>query len=180
MRHVRVTAPHPRLAAVSPSKNQSVAPVSSQSATGTTDTAERPRLLLIDGHSMAYRAFFAVPADRFRTSTGQVTNAVFGFTSMLINLLRDEVPHHLAVGVDLSRKTFRSEAFAGYKATRSATPDDFNGQVALIHDVLAVLGIPTLPKENFEADDIIATLTTQASDDFDVLICTGDRDALQL
>jgi DNA polymerase-1 len=129
---------------------------------------------------MAYRAFFAVPADRFRTSTGQVTNAVFGFTSMLINLLRDEVPTHLAVAFDLSRKTFRSEAFADYKATRSATPDDFKGQVALIHDVLAVLGIPTLTKENFEADDIIATLTTQAADDFDVLICTGDRDALQL
>jgi DNA polymerase-1 len=137
--------------------------------------------LLIDGHSMAYRAFFAVPADRFRTSTGQVTNAVFGFTSMLINLLRDEAPTHLAVAFDLSRKTFRSEAFAGYKATRSATPDDFKGQVALIQDVLAVLGIPILTKENFEADDIIATLTTQAAaEDFDVLICTGDRDALQL
>jgi DNA polymerase-1 len=144
-------------------------------------TAERPRLLLIDGHSMAYRAFFAVPADRFRTSTGQVTNAVFGFTSMLINLLRDEVPTHLAVAFDLSRKTFRSEAFAGYKATRSATPDDFKGQVALIQDILAVLGIPVLTKENFEADDVIATLATQATaDDYDVLICTGDRDALQL
>jgi DNA polymerase-1 len=161
---------------VSPSENQSVV-----KTTGTTDTAERPRLLLIDGHSMAYRAFFAVPADRFRTSTGQVTNAVFGFTSMLINLLRDEAPTHLAVAFDLSRKTFRSEAFAGYKATRSATPDDFKGQVALIQDVLAVLGIPALTKENFEADDVIATLTTQAVvDDFDVLICTGDRDALQL
>jgi DNA polymerase-1 len=155
--------------------------VSSQSATGTTDTAERPRLLLIDGHSMAYRAFFAVPADRFRKSTGQVTNAVFGFTSMLINLLRDEAPTHLAVAFDLSRKTFRSEAFAGYKATRSATPDDFKGQVALIQEVLAVLGIPALTKENFEADDVIATLTTQAVvDDYEVLICTGDRDALQL
>jgi DNA polymerase-1 len=130
---------------------------------------------------MAYRAFFAVPADRFRTSTGQVTNAVFGFTSMLINLLRDEAPTHLAVAFDLSRKTFRSEAFAGYKATRSATPDDFKGQVALIQEVLAVLGIPALTKENFEADDVIATLTTQAVvDDFEVLICTGDRDALQL
>ena len=130
---------------------------------------------------MAYRAFFAVPADRFRTSTGQVTNAVFGFTSMLINLLRDEAPTHLAVAFDLSRKTFRSEAFAGYKATRSATPDDFKGQVALIQEVLAVLGIPALTKENFEADDVIATLTTQAVvDDYEVLICTGDRDALQL
>src|SRR3981189_707944 len=122
MRHLRVSAPHPRLAAVSPSKNQSVAPVSSQSATGTTDTAERPRLLLIDGHSMAYRAFFAVPADRFRAPNARVPHAVFGFTSLRINLLRDEAPAHLAVAFDLSRKTFRSEPFAGYKATRSATP----------------------------------------------------------
>jgi DNA polymerase-1 len=143
--------------------------------------AQRPRLLLIDGHSMAYRAFFAVPADRFKTSTGQVTNAVFGFTSMLINLLRDEQPTHLAVAFDLSRQTFRSEAYADYKANRSATPDDFKGQVALVQDVLAVLGIPALTKQGYEADDVIATLTTQAAaEGFDVLICTGDRDALQL
>ncbi|WP_176968998.1 DNA polymerase I [Amycolatopsis xylanica] len=161
---------------MSPSETQSVASVTSGA-----DTLERPKLLLIDGHSMAYRAFFAVPADRFRTSTGQVTNAVFGFTSMLINLLRDEQPTHLAVAFDLSRKTFRSETYAEYKAGRSATPDDFKGQVALIQDVLAVLGIPALTKENFEADDVIATLTTQAvADDYSVLICTGDRDALQL
>jgi DNA polymerase-1 len=153
---------------VSPTQTQTVA----------NDT---PRLLLIDGHSMAYRAFFAVPADRFRTTTGQVTNAVFGFTSMLINLLRDEQPTHLAVAFDVSRKTFRSETYAEYKATRSATPDDFKGQVELIKDVLAVLGIPVLAKEGFEADDLIATLTTQAvPGNFDVLICTGDRDALQL
>ncbi|OZM72232.1 DNA polymerase I [Amycolatopsis antarctica] len=149
-------------------------------ASVTNDTPQ-PRLLLIDGHSMAYRAFFAVPADRFRTSTGQVTNAVFGFTSMLINLLRDEQPTHLAVAFDLSRKTFRSEAFAEYKSNRSATPDDFKGQVALVQDVLGVLGIPVLTKENYEADDIIATLTTQATGlGYQVLICTGDRDALQL
>ncbi|RZQ63019.1 DNA polymerase I [Amycolatopsis suaedae] len=150
----------------------------SENATVSNDT---PRLLLIDGHSMAYRAFFAVPADNFRTSTGQVTNAVFGFTSMLINLLRDEQPTHLAVAFDLSRKTFRSETYAEYKAGRSATPDDFKGQVALVHDVLGVLGIPVLTKENYEADDIIATLTTQAGElGYQVLICTGDRDALQL
>ncbi|PRX46704.1 DNA polymerase I [Prauserella shujinwangii] len=142
---------------------------------------DTPRLLLIDGHSMAYRAFFAVPADRFRTSTGQVTNAVFGFTSMLINLLRDEQPTHLAVAFDVSRQTFRSETFADYKANRLTTPDDFKGQVDLIKEVLAVLGIPVLTKEGFEADDIIATLTTQAgAADYRVLICTGDRDALQL
>ncbi|WP_329063374.1 DNA polymerase I [Amycolatopsis sp. NBC_01480] len=161
---------------MSPSENRTVA-----NATGDTSTAERPRLLLIDGHSMAYRAFFALPAENFKTKTGQVTNAVFGFTSMLINLLRDEAPSHLAVAFDLSRKTFRSEAFADYKANRSTTPDEFRGQVDLVKEVLEVLGIPSLTKENFEADDIIATLTTQAgAEDFDVLICTGDRDALQL
>ncbi|OXM64273.1 DNA polymerase I [Amycolatopsis sp. KNN50.9b] len=137
--------------------------------------------MLIDGHSMAYRAFFAVPADRFKTSTGQVTNAVFGFTSMLINLLRDEQPTHLAVAFDVSRQTFRSETFADYKATRTSTPDEFKGQVDLVKDVLGVLGIPVLTKENYEADDIIATLTTQATaQGYQVLICTGDRDALQL
>ncbi|TVT33652.1 DNA polymerase I [Amycolatopsis rhizosphaerae] len=161
---------------MSPSENQSVA-----NATATLATAEQARLLLIDGHSMAYRAFFAVPADRFRTSTGQVTNAVFGFTSMLINLLRDEQPTHLAVAFDVSRQTFRSETYADYKATRSATPDDFKGQVDLVKEVLGVLGIPVLVKEGYEADDIIATLATQAvAEDYRVLICTGDRDALQL
>jgi DNA polymerase-1 len=154
-----------------------------QPVTNTTATAiaERPRLLLIDGHSMAYRAFFAIPADNFRTSTGQVTNAVFGFTSMLINLLRDERPTHLAVAFDVSRQTFRAATFDGYKANRATTPDDFKGQVDLVKDVLGVLGIPVLAKENYEADDVIATLTTQAvASGFEVLICTGDRDALQL
>ncbi|EHK87073.1 DNA polymerase I [Saccharomonospora azurea] len=141
---------------------------------------DTPRLLLIDGHSMAYRAFFAVPADRFQTSTGQVTNAVFGFTSMLINLLRDEAPTHVAVAFDVSRKTFRAETFADYKANRTATPDEFRGQVELIKEILAALSIPVLAKEGYEADDLIATLTTQAGDDYEVLICTGDRDALQL
>ncbi|MEW2502555.1 DNA polymerase I [Amycolatopsis sp. CA-161197] len=168
---------------MSPSENRTV--VNATAATTTAErlksTAERPRLLLIDGHSMAYRAFFALPAENFKTKTGQVTNAVFGFTSMLINLLRDEEPTHLAVAFDLSRKTFRSETFADYKANRSTTPDEFRGQVDLVKEVLDVLGIPSLVKENFEADDIIATLTTQAgASDFDVLICTGDRDALQL
>ncbi|MBN9741939.1 DNA polymerase I [Amycolatopsis sp. A1MSW2902] len=160
---------------MSPSENRTVA-----KTTGAAGAQERPRLLLIDGHSMAYRAFFALPAENFRTKTGQVTNAVFGFTSMLINLLRDEKPTHLAVAFDLSRKTFRSETYADYKANRSATPDEFRGQVDLVKEVLEVLGIPSLTKENYEADDVIATLTTQAGEDYDVLICTGDRDALQL
>lgn len=139
------------------------------------------RLLLLDGHSLAYRAFHALPAENFRTTTGQTTNAVYGFTSMVINLLRDETPTHLAVAFDVSRKTFRSEVYPEYKATRSATPDEFKGQISLIQDVLAVLGIPVLAKEGFEADDIIATLTTQAAQQgLRVSICTGDRDALQL
>jgi DNA polymerase-1 len=145
------------------------------------DRPDQRRLLLLDGHSLAYRAFFALPAENFRTTTGQTTNAVYGFTSMLINLLRDEQPSHLAVAFDVSRKTFRSEAYAEYKANRSATPDDFKGQVSILHDVLGALGIPVLAKEGFEADDIIATLATRATaEGFGVLVCTGDRDALQL
>jgi DNA polymerase-1 len=139
------------------------------------------RLLLLDGHSLAYRAFYALPAENFRTQTGQTTNAVYGFTSMLINLLRDEAPTHLACTFDVSRKTFRAEAFAGYKADRSATPDEFRGQISLIKDVLAALGVPVLEREGFEADDVIATLTKQAEAvGYQVLICTGDRDAIQL
>ena len=143
--------------------------------------SEDRRLLLIDGHSMAYRAFYALPKENFQTGTGQHTNAVYGFTSMLINLLRDEAPTHVAVAFDVSRQTFRSEKYAEYKATRSATPDEFRGQVSLIQEVLGALNIPVLSKENYEADDVIATLTTQATDvGFAVSICTGDRDVLQL
>ena len=141
----------------------------------------RPKLLLIDGHSVAYRAFFALPVDNFSTSTGQHTNAVYGFTSMLINLLRDEQPTHLAVAFDLSRVTFRTEAYSEYKGTRSASPEEFKGQVTLIQEVLDALNIPFVTKENFEADDIIATLSVQATAaGFDTLIVTGDRDAMQL
>ncbi|MQA05717.1 MAG: DNA polymerase I [Streptosporangiales bacterium] len=141
----------------------------------------RPRLLLIDGHSLAYRAFFALPVENFSTTTGQPTNAVYGFTSMLINVLRDEQPTHMAVAFDVSRKTFRTERYAEYKANRSETPNEFRGQVSLIEEVLDALRIPRLAVEGYEADDLIATLTTQAvGDGYEVLICTGDRDALQL
>src|SRR5690606_26332627 len=126
------------------------------------DTEDR-RLLLIDGHSMAYRAFYALPKENFQTATGQHTNAVYGFTSMLINLLRDEQPTHLAVAFDVSRQTFRSETYAEYKANRSATPDEFRGQVSLIQDALGALNIPVLSKESYAADHVIATLTTQAT-----------------
>ena len=140
-----------------------------------------PRLLLLDGHSLAYRAFFALPVENFSTSTGQHTNAVYGFTSMLINLLRDERPTHVGVAFDVSRQTFRMQEYADYKANRSTSPSEFAGQVSLLKEVLAALSIVTLEKDGFEADDVIATLTTQAlALGHEVLICTGDRDAFQL
>jgi DNA polymerase-1 len=143
-----------------------------------TDTA---RLLLLDGHSLAYRAFYALREVDMATTTGQPTNAVFGFTSMLINLLRDEEPTHVAVAFDVSRHTFRSETYADYKAGRAEMPDDFRGQVTLIRKVLDALRIPALMVSGFEADDVIATVTMQATaDGASVLICTGDRDCLQL
>ena len=141
----------------------------------------RPRLLLLDGHSLAYRAFFALPVDNFSTTTGQHTNAVYGFTSMLINVLRDERPTHVAVAFDVSRQTFRLEQYAEYKAKRNKTPPEFSSQLPLIEEVLDALRIPYLKKDGYEADDIIATLVTQAlAADIDVLILTGDRDSLQL
>ncbi|MCL7455711.1 DNA polymerase I [Micromonospora sp. MSM11] len=144
-------------------------------------TATTPRLLLVDGHSMAYRAFFALPVENFSTTTGQPTNAVYGFTSMLINVLRDEQPTHIVVAFDVSRRSFRTEKYAEYKAGRSETPTDFKGQVSLVKEVLAALRIPVVEKEGFEADDIIATLACQARDQgMSVLISSGDRDAFQL
>jgi len=144
-------------------------------------TGGRPRLLLLDGHSLAYRAFFALPVENFSTTTGQPTNAVYGFTSMLINVLRDEQPTHVGVAFDVSRDTFRTEAYSDYKANRSSSPNEFKGQVSLVKEVLAALRIATIEKDGYEADDVIATLSTQAvAQGFDVLICTGDRDCFQL
>ncbi|MEW1796772.1 DNA polymerase I [Streptomyces niveus] len=141
----------------------------------------RPRLLLMDGHSMAYRAFFALPAENFTTASGQPTNAVYGFASMLANTLRDEVPTHFAVAFDVSRKTWRSEEFPEYKANRSKTPDEFKGQVELIGELLDAMHAHRFAIEGFEADDVIATLATQAEEaGFEVLIVTGDRDSFQL
>jgi DNA polymerase-1 len=139
------------------------------------------RLLLLDGHSLAYRAFFALPVENFSTTTGQHTNAVYGFTSMLINVLRDERPTHVAVAFDLSRQTFRTEQYAEYKAGRATTPDEFKGQVSLLHEVLDALRIRYVELDGYEADDIIATLACQARDQgMEVLICSGDRDTFQL
>ena len=147
----------------------------------TTDPSGRPRLLLLDGHSLAYRAFFALPVENFSTSTGQNTNAVYGFTSMLVNVLRDEKPTHAAVAFDVSRQTFRLEQYAEYKAKRNKTPSEFSSQLPLIEQVLTSFGITFLKKDGYEADDIIATLTTQAvAGGMEVLILTGDRDSLQL
>ncbi|MGW7265872.1 DNA polymerase I [Streptomyces sp. NPDC054842] len=141
----------------------------------------RPRLMLMDGHSLAYRAFFALPAENFTTATGQPTNAIYGFASMLANTLRDEAPTHFAVAFDVSRKTWRSEEFTEYKANRSKTPDEFKGQVELIGELLDAMRAERFAVEGFEADDVIATLATQAeAAGFDVLIVTGDRDSFQL
>ncbi len=140
------------------------------------------KLLLLDGHSMAYRAFYALPAENFTISTGQSTNAIYGFASMLINVVRDEAPTHLAVAFDVSRATLKRTAlFPAYKAQRASAPAEFAGQVELLCELLTALHIPVFRKEGSEADDLIATLATQAADEgFDVSIVTGDRDALQL
>ena len=138
-------------------------------------------LMLIDGHSMAFRAFFALPVDNFSTTGGQTTNAVYGFLSMLSNILSEEKPTHVAVAFDVARETFRNEIFPEYKAQREKTPEEFRGQVPLIQQVLKEMGIVTLEKDNYEADDIIATLATQAKPEgFETLIVTGDRDSFQL
>ncbi len=137
--------------------------------------------MLLDGNSLAYRAFYALPAENFKTQGGLTTNAVYGFTAMLINLLRDEQPSHIAAAFDVSRQTFRVDKYPEYKAGRSSTPDEFRGQIDITKEVLVALGITVLAEPGFEADDIIATLATQAEDDgYRVLVVTGDRDSLQL
>ena len=139
-----------------------------------------PTLALIDGNSIAYRAFYALPED-LATKSGQVTNAVFGFTRMLIRLLKDFHPDGIAVAWDVSRQTFRTEQYPEYKATRSAAPDHFRSQLPLIDEVLNALQITQLRMEGYEADDLIATLSKLTVDKgWEVLIVTGDRDAFQL
>ena len=172
----------PRLATVTPAASTTTRATSKRAAAAPpAPPARAGRLLLIDGHSMAYRAFHALPVENFSTSTGQHTNAVYGFTSMLINVLRDEQPTHLAVAFDVSRVTFRSEEYAEYKGNRSASPHEFTGQVPLIKEVLTALRVSVIEKEGYEADDVIATLTRQATAaGFEVVVSSGDRDALQL
>ena len=143
--------------------------------------ANQKRLLLIDGHSMAYRAFYALPVENFKTSSGQPTNAIYGFASMLINLIKEEKPTHIAVAFDVSRKTFRTERFPEYKANRASTPDEFRSQMSHINEMIDSFGIKHFEVEGFEADDIIATLAKAAElKGFETLICTGDRDSFQL
>jgi DNA polymerase-1 len=144
-------------------------------------TMTTKRLLLIDGHSMAYRAFFALPPENFTTAQGQHTNAIYGFATMLISLLKDEKPTHVAVAFDVSRKTFRTEIFPEYKANRAKTPDEFRSQMSYLHELVKGFGISQFEIEGYEADDIIATITKRAEKEgAEVLICTGDRDSFQL
>lgn len=137
-------------------------------------------VLIIDGHSMAFRAFYALPPDNFVTATGQHTNAVYGFVSMLTRLLETERPTHIAVAFDVSRHSFRTEEYPEYKGTRDATPEEFKGQVELIREVLDAMGIVSLSREGFEADDILATLAYRAGHEgATVLVVSGDRDSFQ-
>ena len=137
--------------------------------------------MVVDGHSLAYRAFFALPVDNFTTKDNQHTNAIYGFLSMLVNLIKAEKPTHLAIAFDTSRHSFRTDEYPEYKATRSETPQEFRGQIPLLQDCLAAMSIPVLTQEGVEADDILATLAKQGAEEgYDVLVVSGDRDTIQL
>ena len=146
-----------------------------------TTTRERiGPLLLLDGMSLAFRAFFALP-DTLATTTGVVTNAVHGFSSMLVYLIRERRPSGLVVAFDAPGATFRDEILEDYKAGRAATPDLLSPQFDMIRDVLAALAIPLIEAPGYEADDIIATLATEAAERrSETVIVTGDRDSFQL
>jgi len=142
---------------------------------------EKPTLLIIDGHSLAFRAFYALPVDSFVNREGQHTNAIHGFIAMLINLLKAEKPTHLAVAFDISRFSFRTREYPEYKGTRGETPSEFIGQIPLLEEALKAMGIPTISKEDYEADDILATLAHRgAAEGFHVFVVSGDRDAIQM
>ncbi|WP_130839112.1 DNA polymerase I [Corynebacterium neomassiliense] len=158
-----------------------VAPPKTRSDSTDKATAGQSTLLLLDGHSLAFRAFYALPVQNFSTTGGQHTNAVYGFLGMLLGLVETEKPTHVAAAFDLAGPTFRSEQFPAYKAQRPSTPPEFHGQVELIRRTLQALGVTTLSKESYEADDIIATLATRGREaGMRVLVCTGDRDSFQL
>ena len=137
--------------------------------------------MIIDGHSLAFRAFYALRPENFQTQSGQHTNAVHGFISMFIKLLADEKPDAVAVAFDISRHSFRTEEYPEYKGTRGETPSEFKGQIPLLQEALRAMGVTTLEKENYEADDILATLATRGAEDgYRVLVVSGDRDTIQL
>jgi DNA polymerase-1 len=139
-----------------------------------------PTYMLVDGNSLTYRAFFALPTD-LMTASGQVTNAVYGFTSMLLNLMRDHKPDAVAIAFDRPEPTFRHEVVETYKANRSEAPDILRQQMGLVREVVETLGLPILEQAGIEADDVIATLATEARDrGDDALVVTGDRDSYQL
>ncbi|CAO1651724.1 DNA polymerase I [Salinibacterium sp. NG22] len=143
--------------------------------------SQKPTLMIIDGHSLAFRAFYALPVDSFQNREGQHTNAIHGFLSMLISLLQNEKPTHLAVAFDISRYSFRTREYPEYKGTRGETPVEFVGQIPLLEEALKAMGIQTLSKEDYEADDILATLAHEGSENgFRVLVVSGDRDAIQM
>ena len=142
---------------------------------------EKPTLLIIDGHSLAFRAFYALPLESFQTSGGQHTNAIHGFLSMFLTILQAEKPTHVAVAFDISRYSFRTAEYPEYKGTRGETPPEFIGQVPLLQEALRAMRIETIQMENYEADDILATLATKGeAAGLDVLVVSGDRDTFQL
>jgi len=143
--------------------------------------SEKPTLLVIDGHSLAFRAFYALPVDSFVNREGQHTNAIHGFIAMLINLLTQQRPTHIAVAFDISRYSFRTREYPEYKGTRGETPSEFVGQIPLLEEALHAMNITTVTKEDFEADDILATLASRgAAEGYRVLLVSGDRDTIQL
>ena len=155
------------------------APKGGQAAKQGAGEAARP-LVLLDGHSLAYRAFFALPSD-LATTTGQQTNAVYGFTSMLVKLFGEVPTDRIAVCFDVGRPAYRYEVYTEYKANRKTTPTEFSSQMPLIREVLDTLHIPVVEVPGYEADDVIATLVREATErSMPVLIVTGDRDTLQL
>ena len=130
---------------------------------------------------MAFRAFYALPAENFATDTGQHTNAVHGFVSMLLTMIRQQKPTHVAVAFDLDTPTFRSLEYTEYKAGRNKTPEEFHGQIDLIRKVMEAMNIPSISMDGFEADDILATLAAKGeAAGFEVLVVSGDRDAFQM
>ena len=144
-------------------------------------TKTRGTLLVVDGHSLAFRAFFALPAENFSTQAGQATNAVWGFATMLSQVLDSEKPDHLAVAFDMKGGTFRNEMLPQYKGTREAAPEDLLTQLPLIQKMLTALGVTYVEKQGYEGDDIIATLAAMGErSGYDTLVLSGDRDAFQL